>query len=328
MWKAANGYFFVSTWCQCFVTTCIILCLGPANLCYLTGWQNRKTAHYWSVKTNYLMVWQAIFSYRSECDAWNLYHQILKYVCPGSSHAALKGVKSIMGMPSKKCAISLNGKSEADLSKLHLFYNHFNVQDFSKLSVFENVAFSVHVDKSAVQRPFRLLNIRKSPGSDRIGSCLLKNCVWTACRYFQFYFHLVTPAPEGPCFWKDSIIVPVPKSNAPKTPNDYNPVVLATLIMKSFGKDCKGCSSEHCPCNFGPASVCLQARQRRWRCHKHSFNMILSFLEGAKTWSVFFLLICHRLLAGLVPYPCRKAQSVHIEPSLIGWLMDFLTGRP
>lgn len=145
----------------------------PCNLCYLTGWQNRKTVHYWSVKTNYLMVWQ-LFFHRSECDGWNLYHQILKYVCPGSSHTALEGVKSIMGMQSKKCPMSLNGKSEADVSKLYLFYNYFNVQDFSKLSVFVNVAFSVHVDKSAVQRPFRSLNIRKSPGSDRVGGCLLK----------------------------------------------------------------------------------------------------------------------------------------------------------
>ena len=76
----------------------------------------------------------------------------------------------MMGMQSKKCLISLNGKS------LELF----SIHDFSEeLSVFKNAVSAqncVHFDRCKVLKFFRRLKERKSPSPDGIGDHILKNC--------------------------------------------------------------------------------------------------------------------------------------------------------
>ncbi len=61
----------------------------------------------------------------------------------GNPRPAWEGVKSMLGMQTKRHPISLNGKSNFDLSnELNMFYNRFNVHDFNnELSVFKNVVF-------------------------------------------------------------------------------------------------------------------------------------------------------------------------------------------
>lgn len=50
----------------------------------------------------------------------------------GSSRPAWEGVKSIMGLQSKKHHVSLRGRSDLDLAnELNVFSNRFNVYDFS-----------------------------------------------------------------------------------------------------------------------------------------------------------------------------------------------------
>ncbi len=62
----------------------------------------------------------------------------------GNFHSAWEGVKSMMGMHSKKFYISLYGKLDFDLGNdLNVFYNRFNVHNFSQeLSAFKNVSFT------------------------------------------------------------------------------------------------------------------------------------------------------------------------------------------
>lgn len=66
------------------------------------------------------------------------------------------------------------------------------------------------------------------------GGCILKNCASQLADSFIFklsvYHHRV------PGLWKDSTITPEPKNNAPKSLNDYRPVVLTSLVMKTFEK--------------------------------------------------------------------------------------------
>lgn len=65
-----------------------------------------------------------------------------------NSHPAWEGVKSMMGMNSKKCSISFIGKSGCELANdLNHFYNHFDVHDFSReLSVFKTTSSSHQAD--------------------------------------------------------------------------------------------------------------------------------------------------------------------------------------
>lgn len=84
------------------------------------------------------------------------------------------------GLQSNKCVISFNDKSDIDLSNdLDLFYNCFNIQDFSEeLTVFKNVVGqnSVEVNRDKVVKLFQHVKERKCHGPNEIGGHILKNC--------------------------------------------------------------------------------------------------------------------------------------------------------
>ncbi|KAK0133131.1 putative protein MSS51, mitochondrial [Merluccius polli] len=127
----------------------------------------------------------------------------------GTSRPAWDGLKCMMGLQSKKTPVSLNGKSDPELAnELNIFYNRFNTYDFSKeLCEYSNMCTEqqyetgIVVDKEHVCKFLRGVKERKSPD-----------------------------------LWKESVIVPVPKTKAPKSLNDSRPVALTSLIMKVFEK--------------------------------------------------------------------------------------------
>lgn len=171
----------------------------------------------------------------------------------------------MMGMNSKKFYISLDGKLDFDLSNdLNVFYNRFNSHDFrQELAVFNNGALDqsrVNVDKDMVLKLFRGVRERKSPGPDGIWGRILKNCAEQLADIFCFIFKMSLNLHKVPRLWKESIIVPVPKNKVPKSLNEYRPLALASLIMKTFErmKDALLTTEQ---ANLSQASVCLQVRQ-------------------------------------------------------------------
>ncbi len=80
----------------------------------------------------------------------------------------LRSGKSIMGMNKKKCSISFSGKSSSELANdLNVFYNRFNIYDFShELSIVKDASSQkpdIHVDSDSVLKLFKGVKERKSP---------------------------------------------------------------------------------------------------------------------------------------------------------------------
>ena len=171
----------------------------------------------------------------------NYKDKVEKMLSTSNSHPAWEGVKAMMGMQSKKCPISLNGMSDLAISnELNTFYNRFNTYDFSEeLSVFNSIApgqSNVQVDRNKVLTLFRGLKERKSPGPDGIGGHILKNCAEQLADIFCFIFKMSLHLHTVPNLWKDSIIVPVPKNKTPESFNDFRPVAVSSLVMKTLEK--------------------------------------------------------------------------------------------
>lgn len=157
----------------------------------------------------------------------------------------------MMGMQSKKCLISLNGKPNCDLSnELDIFYNHFNVQN----AVSEQNSVLFH--RGRVLKLFWAVKERKSPGPDGIGGHILISCAKRLADIFCFIFKLSLQLHRVPCVWKYSI-VPAPQNNSPESLNDYRPVTLTSLVMKLLEKIVKDDLLKHSAGKFGSASVCL-----------------------------------------------------------------------
>lgn len=57
---------------------------------------------------------------------------------------------------------------------------------------------------------------------------------------FTTLFQMCADSGQIPTVWKQSTIIPIPKSKHPKKElNDYRPIALTSLVMKSFEKTLK-----------------------------------------------------------------------------------------
>ena len=130
-----------------------------------------------------------------------------------------------------------------------------------------------------------------------------------------------------PDLWKKSTIVPVAKNNHPKTLNDYRPIALTLLVMKSSEKLIKRELSFRTNSLLDPLQFAY--RLNRGVQDGTVLKLILKDLEGNKKparlvlvdfWSAFNtiqpLLLVEKLL-----------HQFKLEANLVGWILDFLTNR-
>ena len=160
--------------------------------------------------------------------------------------AAWDGVKRMTGLhktQNKPFHIPMY-KSDSDLSEaLNTFFSRFDIHDFSdehkklteEQALVKSTLFSI--TQEDVRSVFKRNKVNKSPGPDGITGRLLKCCSEQLnCSTANPIFEVCLQQRRVPKAWKESIIVPVAKSNTTKSLNDFRPVALTSLVMKSFEK--------------------------------------------------------------------------------------------
>lgn len=85
-----------------------------------------------------------------------------------------------------------------------------------------------------VRRTFKKVNPRRSPGPDGILGRVLRGCADQLAEVFTYIFNLSLEEAIVPICFKQATIIPVPKKNTVTCLNDYRPVALTSIIMKSF----------------------------------------------------------------------------------------------
>ncbi len=93
-------------------------------------------------------------------------------------------------------------------------------------------AFKVCVED--VNRVFRKQKSRKASGPDGISPACLKVCADQLAPIFTQIFNRYLELCEVPCCFKRSTIIPVPKKPKITGLNDYRPVALTSVVMKSL----------------------------------------------------------------------------------------------
>lgn len=91
-------------------------------------------------------------------------------------------------------------------------------------------------DVQSVVKTFKHCKRRTSAGPDNISSQILSNCAVQLGSIFYYIFNLSLSQQKVPNLWKRSIIVPAAKSKHPRSLNDFRPIALTSLVMKSFEK--------------------------------------------------------------------------------------------
>ncbi len=85
-----------------------------------------------------------------------------------------------------------------------------------------------------VNRVFRKQKSRKASGPDGISPAYLKVCADQLAPTFTQIFNRSLKLCEVPCCFKRSTIIPVPKKPKITGLNDYRPVALTSVVMKSL----------------------------------------------------------------------------------------------
>ncbi len=86
-----------------------------------------------------------------------------------------------------------------------------------------------------MRKVFRMNKIRKAPGPDGVTQVYLKSCADQLAPVFKQILNRSLKLCEVPSWFKHStIIIPIPKKPKITGLNDYRPVALTSVAMKSF----------------------------------------------------------------------------------------------
>ncbi len=92
----------------------------------------------------------------------------------------------------------------------------------------------IKICEEDVSKVFRRQKIRKAKGPDGVSPACLKACAVQLSSIFTLIFNRSLELCEVPSCFKRSTIIPVPKKPKITGLNDYRPVALTSVVMKSF----------------------------------------------------------------------------------------------
>ena len=93
---------------------------------------------------------------------------------------------------------------------------------------------SLVISEHKTRRMFSKMNTRKVAGPYGITPRLMTHCSSQLAGIFTYIFNLSLSLCSNPRRFKESIVIPIPKKNPVKVLNDYRPVALTFVVMKSF----------------------------------------------------------------------------------------------
>ena len=135
--------------------------------------------------------------------------------------------------------VSLEGVSDEALpNHINSFFTRFETHDFSshifhvKQSLIPDD--SAVIDQERVLGLFKHIGVNKCPGPDGICGRTLRSCSDQLSGVFQRLLQTSIDTCTIPDIWKLSAVIPIPKKDNPKLPNDFRPIALNSLVMKTL----------------------------------------------------------------------------------------------
>ncbi|KAK3563034.1 hypothetical protein QTP86_014091, partial [Hemibagrus guttatus] len=169
---------------------------------------------------------------------------------------------------------------------------------------------------------------RKAPGPDSVTPACLKTCADQLAFIFSQIFNRSLELCEVPACFKRSTIIPIPKKPKITGLNDYRPVALTSVVMKSFER----LVLAYLKNITGPLLDPLQFAYRANRSVDDAVNMglhfILQHLDKSGTYvrllSVDFSSAFNTIIPTLLQ---TKLTQLSVPSSICQWITSFLTDR-
>lgn len=238
-------------------------------------------------------------------------------------------IKDMTNLNNKERALSVdNEKERAD--DLNIFYKRFDTGGDGGLPV--NVVCGVDdrivIDTPSVIKAFKALHIRKASGPDRIPPLILHNFAWELSAAWCPVFQLSVDTHTIPTEWKRSIIIPVPKKPCPRENNDFRPVALTSVIMKSFERVMLSKLRPQVQNLLDPYQFAYKDRRSTGDALCTTSHLILKHLENSKAYARLLFMDFSSAFNTIIPtFLLDTLKRMEVNPAMIKWYEAFLTRR-
>ncbi len=169
---------------------------------------------------------------------------------------------------------------------------------------------------------------RKAPGPDGVSPACLKTCADLLAPIFTQIFNRSLELCEVPSCFKRSTIIPIPKKPKITGLNDYRPVSLTSVAMKSFERLVLAYLKD----STGPLLDPLQFAYRANRSVDDAVNMglhfILQHLDRPRTYVRILFVDFSSAFNTIIPDTFQnKLTQLSVPTSVCQWITSFLTDR-
>ncbi|KAL0173659.1 hypothetical protein M9458_029627, partial [Cirrhinus mrigala] len=154
-----------------------------------------------------------------------------------------KGLKAITNYKTPTPSTEVNQQLAEDLNEFycrfeipHTRSDHLLTQPLTPPTNPSSPPPALQISEDEVRQVFRKNKRRKAPGPDSVTPACLKTCADQLAPIFSQIFNRSLELCEVPSCFKRSTIIPVPKKPKMTGLNDYRPVALTSVIMKSLEK--------------------------------------------------------------------------------------------
>ncbi|KAK3537244.1 hypothetical protein QTP70_004664 [Hemibagrus guttatus] len=184
------------------------------------------------------------------------------------------------------------------------------------------------IKEEEVNRLFKRLNTRKATGPDSVSPSLLKHCANQLSPVFTDIFNTSLETCHVPACFKTSAIVPVPKKTKITGLNDYRPVALTSVVMKSFERLVLSYLKDITDSLLDPLQFAYRANRSVDDAVNMALHFILQHLDSPGSYARILFVDFSSAFNTIIPALLRdKLFQLNVPDSMCSWITDFLTDR-
>ena len=129
---------------------------------------------------------------------------------------------------------------------------------------------------------------------------------------------------------KEATIIPVPKNNSASSLNDYRPVALTSVIMKSFEKHVLKYLCSKLPSDLDPCQFAYRSNRSVDDAISINIHEILQHLENKNSYARVLFVDYSSAFNTIIPFKLHSKLINHLKlpVSICNWILDFLVNRP
>ncbi len=183
---------------------------------------------------------------------------------------------------------------------------------------------AIQISEDEVCQVFWNKKRKQALGPDGVTPACLKSSADQLALIFTKIFNRSLELCEVPSCFKHSTLIHIPKKPQIIGLNDYRPVALNSVVMKSFEKP-SGSPEGHYWTLVGSSSVCLQSKQVCGRCSQH--GTALCSATSRQTRGILFVYFSSAFNTIIPNLLLSKLTQLSVPTSICQWINSFLTDR-